>query len=356
MIFAGSSLGSQAWIARGSRSAGVTMRDFESVHAPVLKDEVVAAFSQVLDRDATGWIVDGTLGAGGHSALLLEHFPSIQLLGIDQDPQILAIAHERLDRFHDRVQLHHARASELGRLLRKQRFEKPLGMLFDVGVSSLQIDRPERGFSFAADGPLDMRMDPTRERTAADIINEWDEVDLADLFYYEGDERRARDVARAIVASRRRAAFQRTGALADLVARVVGGGGRIHPATRVFQALRRAVNEEGEELQAALETAHMWLANGGVLCAISFHSGEDRVVKRFLQDGASAGDWQLLTKKPIGPSHTERRSNARARSAKLRAAVRVRSEEQAHFLGEVDATEFTRSERPEARGEQGGDA
>ena len=175
-----------------------------------------------------------------------------------------------------------------------------------------------------------MRMDPERRRTAADIVNRWDEADLADLIFYEGDEKRARRIARAICEERRRAPFTRTLLLADLIARVAGGGGgggsrgraRIHPATRTFQALRRAVNEEGEELIAALEGATEWLAPGGVLIAISFHSGEDRVVKHFLRDGAREGLWELQSRKPLVADEAELAANPRSRSAKLRAAVR----------------------------------
>lgn len=297
------------------------------VHVPVLPEACVAAFESVAREG--GWIVDATLGAGGHSRLLLEAFPELRLLGTDQDPEILAIAQENLAPFGERVQLECCRLSELARVIRKLRIGRPVGLLMDIGASSLQLDRAERGFSFLQDGPLDMRMDPTRDRTAADIVNDWDESDLADLFYYEGGETRARRIARAIVESRRRVPFQRTGALADLVARALGSpGGRLHPATRVFQALRRAVNEEGEELRAGLGTAEHWLADGGVLAVISFHSGEDGEVKRFLAEGARGGRWRVLTKKPVQPSHEEVRSNSRSRSARLRVAVRTRGVEE----------------------------
>ena len=166
-------------------------------------------------------------------------------------------------------------------------------MLFDLGVSSLQLDRKERGFSFQSDGPLDMRMDPSRDRTAADIVNGWDEGDLADLFYYEGGETRARARSRGPLAEgRRRAPYLRTGALAEAIASALGPVARaskIHPATRVFQALRRAVNEEGEELIAGLAAAERLLAPGGTLVVVGFHSGEDREVKRFFAEGSREG-------------------------------------------------------------------
>jgi 16S rRNA (cytosine1402-N4)-methyltransferase len=298
----------------------------EPRHVPVLADEVAGAFRELPSRCASGWIVDGTVGLGGHSALLLEHLPGVHVLGIDQDPAAVEHAHVRLAAHARRARVRQARISELSRVIRKERIEPIVGMLFDVGVSSLQLDRSERGFSFQSDGPLDMRMDPARDRTAADIVNHWDESDLADLFYYEGGETRARAVARAIVEGRRHAPFLRTLALADTIARAMGRGGRdskIHPATRTFQALRRAVNEESDELLAALAAAERWIAPGGRLAVITFHSGEDREVKRFLAQGAREGRWSLLTKKPIEAGALERRANPRSRSAKLRIAERT---------------------------------
>lgn len=314
---------------RGAFRRRLAMSDHDQpVHVPVLAEEVVALLGGSGDlEEPHGWIVDATLGAGGHSATLLERFPGVRVLGTDQDPQILDVARERLEPFQDRVQLHRARISELSRLLRKLRLPRPIGVLMDLGVSSLQLDRAERGFSFQTDGPLDMRMDPTRERTAAEVVNAWDEGDLADLFHHEGGENpgAARRIAAEIVASRRRAPFRRTAALAELVERVSGRrGGKIHPATKVFQALRRAVNEEDEELHAGLAAAEWWLADGGVLAVISFHSGEDAVVKRFLREGEKGDRWSVLTRKPLQAAGGEVRTNPRARSARLRGAARTR--------------------------------
>jgi len=311
-----------------STGVKVKSREPRRVHTPVLVEEVIAAFAA--DRDPAtleGWIVDGTLGAGGHARAILEAFPNVRLFGVDQDPEILEVARETLAPFEDRVHLQRARISQLFCKLKRARIEGVIGMLFDLGASSLQFDRPERGFSFAADGPLDMRMDPDRRRTAAEIINDWDESDLADLFYYEGGEHRSRRIARAIVQARRRTPFKRTAALAELIASVCGPGrgGKIHPATRTFQALRRAVNEEGDELNRGLKIADRILDDHGRLVVITFHSGEDGVVKRFLSERAREGTWQLVTKKPLGPGATERRSNPRARSALLRCAERTRS-------------------------------
>lgn len=302
------------------------------VHVPVLAEEVARLLGGRRSSDSvSGLLVDVTLGAGGHSALLLGRFPCLRLLGLDQDPEILSIARGRLEPFHDRVRIEHARMSELTGIL-GELDERPAALIMDLGASSLQLDRPERGFSFVWDGPLDMRMDPRRERTAADIVNTWDEQDLADLFFHEGGERGARKVARAIVEARRRAPFRRTRGLSETVAMALGrplrgraDGPRkasIHPATKVFQALRRAVNEEADELLAGLEAAREHLAPGGLLLAISFHSGEDGVVKRFLADGARDGDWVLETRRPIEAGPEEVRRNPRSRSAKLRVARR----------------------------------
>ncbi|MCE9593910.1 MAG: 16S rRNA (cytosine(1402)-N(4))-methyltransferase RsmH [Planctomycetes bacterium] len=300
--------------------------DQARVHVSVLADEVVSAFGSS-DAPRDGWIVDGTLGVGGHAARILDACPTLRVLGVDQDPEILPFAQDNLARFGSRARVRRGRVSMLDALLDEEGIERVVGWLLDLGASSLQFDRRERGFSFAGDGPLDMRMDPDRERTAADIVNTWDENDLADLFFHEGGETRSRKVAQAIVELRRRAPFRRTLALADVVARALGrgGSGDVHPATRVFQALRRAVNEEGDELVRGLESAERWLVDGGRLVVISFHSGEDGVVKRFLSRGEKDGSFQPLTKKPVRPGAFEARSNPRSRSASLRAAARTRS-------------------------------
>jgi len=302
------------------------------VHVPVLRAEVVGVLGGRAPAALEGWLVDGTLGAGGHAEALLEACPRARLIGVDQDPEILVHARSRLARFGARVRVRHARLSTLERVLHEEGVSRVVGAIYDLGASSLQLDHEGRGFSFAVDAPLDMRMDPDRSRTAADIVNRWDEEDLADLFLYEGGEPRARKVARAIVEGRRRSPFLRTLALSDLVERTLGRGGsrgHLHPATRVFQALRRAVNEEGDELRAGLALAEAWLVDGGRLAVISFHSGEDGAVKRFLAEGVRAGRWELLARKPVRPHEEEVRRNRRARSAVLRAAVRTRRGPQA---------------------------
>ncbi len=324
-------------IARSERADGevpVERRAWESeglergsarAHVPVLLGEVLEAFAALAARRG-GWIVDGTLGAGGHARALLEAFPALRVLGIDQDPDALAEAERTLSDLRARAVLRRGRMSQMAELCAQERVGEVVGVLFDLGASSMQFDRPERGFSLHADGPLDMRMDPERRRTAADIVNRWDEEDLADLFFHEGGERRSRRIASAIVEARGRAPFLRTGALAELVARAAGGhGGRIHPATKVFQSLRRAVNEEGDELLRGLACAEALLANGGRLVVLTFHSGEDGMVKRFLAHGARAGRWSVAGRGPRGPGADERRSNRRARSARLRCGLRLRA-------------------------------
>jgi len=324
----GSSPGQRATRPSGAPEDSWMVDRPEPVHVPVLAREITELLGGPRPDALEGWIVDATVGAGGHTQRLLEAFPGVSVLGLDQDPEILEVAARNLASFGDRVRLERVRMSELARHLRKLGLPAPIGWLCDIGASSLQLDRPERGFSFMADGPLDMRMDPSRERTAADIVNHWDETDLADLIYHEGGETRSRQIARAICQDRRRAPFRRTGALAHCIARALGsrGSGRLHPATLAFQALRRAVNEEAEELAAGLEAAELTLADGGVLCVISFHSGEDGHAKRFFKAGAGEGRWQVLTKKPMRPSRDEEQANARARSARLRAARRTRGQ------------------------------
>ncbi|MDF1800795.1 MAG: 16S rRNA (cytosine(1402)-N(4))-methyltransferase RsmH [Planctomycetota bacterium] len=293
-------------------------------HIPVLLEATRRTLADVLG--ATGaWLLDGTLGAAGHSSVLLGDFPGLRVWGTDQDDQMLAVAQEALASFGDRAVTTRARISELGELFAAGDvpFEgAPAAMLFDVGVASPHLDQPERGFSFQADAPLDMRMDLRREVTAADIVNTWPADDLADLLFTEGDERRSRQVAAAIVEARRRSPIQRTGLLADLVEGVVGGG-RIHGATRTFQALRREVNREDAELRAALELGERQLAPGGLLAVIGFHPGENRVVKRWAREAESRGAFERVHKKPIVADAAERRENPRARSAELRVLRRL---------------------------------
>jgi 16S rRNA (cytosine1402-N4)-methyltransferase len=257
-----------------------------------------------------GTVMDLTLGAGGHAEALLDSGVGL-LVGVDRDPEAIEIANARLARFGDRVRAVRTRFSSMPAENRVD------GVLLDLGVSSLQLDRPERGFSYRSPGPLDMRMGPEGD-TAMDLVNSASEEELARILFEYGEERRSRRVAAAIVRARSRAPIQTTDELARVVAGALGARrGGPHPARRTFQALRIAVNRELEELSATLPRAAELLAPGGRLVAISYHSLEDRIVKRFLLD---RDDLEILTKKPLVPSARERERNPRARSAKLRAA------------------------------------
>jgi len=300
-------------------------------HTPVLLSEVIAG----LAPRSGGRYVDGTLGGGGHALpILAASSPEGRLLGIDADPSALAAAGRRLAIYGERATLVHGNFRDLGRLVREHDFAPIDGLLLDLGVSSHQLDTPERGFSFANDAPLDMRLDPSGGATAADVVNETPESELADLIYRYGEEHGSRRVARFIAEARRKRPIATTGELADLVARALGGRhGKIHPATRTFQALRIAVNRELESLELALPQAVELLAPGGRIAVISFHSLEDRTVKLFFRaesgyGGVGDARLQIITKKPIEASDEEARTNPRSRSAKLRIAERVvRSQE-----------------------------
>ncbi|WP_419192258.1 16S rRNA (cytosine(1402)-N(4))-methyltransferase RsmH [Engelhardtia mirabilis] len=299
------------------------MAERQPVHSPVLVAPILAACERVLGTDPRGWFADATVGAGGHLTAALERFEGLCGVGFDWDPDSLAEARANLEPFGDRVRLARSAFAELESGLAATEVERPLAVLADLGVCSLHFDRPERGFSALKDGPLDMRMSPDVELTAAEIVNSWSEERLADLFFIEGGERRSRRAAAAVVEARRRVPFQRTMALAETVERALGPGGKVHAATRVFQALRRAVNDEGGQLEHGLAAAERALAPGGLLAIISFHSGEDGVVKRFLAAAAKAGRFESDGNKPVGPERSEALANPRSRSARLRTARRT---------------------------------
>ncbi len=283
-------------------------------HLPVLPTQVLEG----LQIKAGGRYLDATVGGGGHSELILQAAPDIQLVALDQDLQALAAAKEHLSAFAGQVTFHHSNFA------RYTPEDLPLdgkfdGILADIGVSSTQLDQAQRGFSFRQEAPLDMRMDETQALTAEEIVNHWDEKTIADTIYEYGEERLSRRIARKIIENR---PFSTTTELAY----AIGGAfppkarhGRIHPATRSFQALRIAVNKELDVLTQFLEKAPDWLAPGGRLAIISFHSLEDRIVKY-----AYRGDerLQIITKKPLVASPEEVRENKRSRSAKLRVAER----------------------------------
>jgi 16S rRNA (cytosine1402-N4)-methyltransferase len=278
----------------------------EPGHEPVMVDEVLRFLGGAVI------VIDATLGAGGHAEALLASGVE-RVIGLDRDPEAIELATRRLAGFGERFTAVRTRFSELPAESRVD------GVLYDLGVSSMQLDRPERGFSYRAAGPLDMRMGPEGER-GMDLVNGASEEELARIVFEYGDERRSRRVASAIVRARSRAPIHTTDELARVVASALGSRrGGPHPARRTFQALRIAVNRELEELSASLPRAVEALAPGGRVVAISYHSLEDRIVKRSLNERE---DLEVLTKKPLRPSVAEAARNPRARSARLRAAER----------------------------------
>lgn len=303
------------------------------LHVPVLLAEVLTA----LAPKAGGHYLDGTFGAGGYARAILEAAPDATLLALDRDPTAIAGGADLVAAMAGRLTLSQARFGELAEEAERVGMAPLDGVVLDIGVSSMQIDQAERGFSFRFDGPLDMRMSSTGQ-SAADLVNEAEEGLLANIFYHYGEERRSRAVARAVVEARRKAPLTTTKQLADLVASIVWAEpGGPHAATRVFQALRIAVNDELGELVSALHAAEAVLAPGGRLVVVTFHSLEDRIVKQFLTERsgrAPAGSrhapvvdvarptFSLVSRGPVAASEAEMRINSRARSAKLRAAER----------------------------------
>jgi 16S rRNA (cytosine1402-N4)-methyltransferase len=304
------------------------------MHIPVLLQEVVEA----LQPRSGGIYIDGTVGAGGHAAALLTaSAPDGRLFGFDQDLTALELTRQRLAEFGDRVHLIHSNFSDLAEMARLNQIPPAAGILLDLGVSSMQLDQPERGFSFQAEGPLDMRMNQGSGPTAADLVNRLPEAELANLIFKYGEEPASRRIARAIVKAR---PIEGTVVLAEIVARAIPGKKqgwrgkpRIHPATRTFQALRVAVNQELEILEQVLPQALALLKPKGRLAVISFNSLEDRIVKQYFKQEAQdcicppeqpvcicnhKAIINIVTKKPITPGTVEIEANPRARSAKLR--------------------------------------
>jgi len=305
-------------------------------HVPVLLKEAI----DLLAVRRGGTYIDATVGLGGHSYEIARRLGAPgHLIGLDKDPAALGIARQRLEpgqaRFGPagagsspragekdwpKITLLHASFAEIGDRLGSALAD---GLLADLGVSSLQFDDPLRGFSFQAEGPLDMRMNPQAELTAEQVVNHLDERRLADVIYEFGEERRSRRIARAIVRSRPISTTAQLAAVISAAARPMNTGfARIHPATRTFQALRIFVNRELDDLRVLLNCAPQVLAPGGRLVIISFHSLEDRMVKDALREGSKRGDYRVLTRKPVTPGEEEIDRNPRSRSAKLRAAER----------------------------------
>jgi len=309
-------------------------------HVPVLLARTLELLSPAVDRPGAV-VVDATLGMGGHSAALLEQFGALRLIGLDRDPQALAIAGERLAPYADRTTLVHAVYDELTEVLERAGVRRVQGVLFDLGVSSVQLDEASRGFAYAQDAPLDMRMDQSRGITAAEVVNTYEPARLARVLRDYGEERFARRIADAVARERAREPFTGTARLAELVRSAIPAATRRtggHPAKRTFQALRIEVNGELAALERALPAAVDALALGGRIVVLSYHSLEDRMVKRALVAGATSAAPQglpvvlpehepvlrLLTRGAEEPDPAEVAVNPRAASARLRAAERVR--------------------------------
>lgn len=297
------------------------MESDEKTHIPVLPEPIADHFADALP----GPLVDCTLGLGGHTALLLERNPELEVIGLDVDEASLEAARARLQRFEGRVRYIRANFAELREALAEAGVVRAGGILADLGLCSAQIEDAERGFSFDRDGPLDMRLDRRLKTTAADLVNTLGEGELSDLLYLQSQEQHSRKIARRICQARRQGRLNSTVAFARLVAAAMGENpdshrSRIHPATRTFMALRMAVNHETDALTRLLDEAPRCLAQNGRIAVISFHSAEDRLVKQRFRDLARDGVFRLLTKKPIVAEEEERMINPRSRSAKLRIA------------------------------------
>jgi 16S rRNA (cytosine1402-N4)-methyltransferase len=317
----------------------------KSPHIPVLLAAVLDELN--VRAHPAGRYVDGTVGAGGHAAALLDAAPDAHLLGLDRDPAALALAQERLAPFGARATIRHASYDQIDQIVPAWLATDTGadqggvdGILLDLGLSSMQVDDPARGFAFRHDGPLDMRFDPAAGGlTAAEIVNAWDAEALADIFYRYGEERHSRRIARTIIAARASRPIDSTRQLAEIVASAYRGPReRIHPATRTFQALRIAVNDELGAVERVVPRAIDLLKPGGRLAVISFHSLEDRIVKQAFKFAASdcicpprqpvctcdhVASVRLVTRKPIRPDADEVRANRRSRSARLRVAERI---------------------------------
>ncbi len=288
------------------------------LHKPVLLAETI----QLLNVQPRGIYVDATLGSGGHTREILNRLgPEGRVVGIDRDQEAL----ERVERdLRDpRLLTLHTSFSRMAKALREKGIKEVDGVIMDLGVSMEQLKDPERGFSFHSDARLDMRMDKTQRLTAEEIVNRWSQQKIERIIREYGEERYARPIAKAIIAERKKGPIYSCRQLAEVVQRIKRKRTKIHPATKTFQALRIAVNNELEELQKGLENSLEMLKKGGRLCVISYHSLEDRIVKRFFVDTEKKGLMKRLTKKPLLPTKEEIRDNPSARSAKLRGGERI---------------------------------
>ncbi|MCC3270575.1 16S rRNA (cytosine(1402)-N(4))-methyltransferase RsmH [Arthrobacter gengyunqii] len=320
-------------------------RPTEERHVPVLRDRCINLLAPAIERavedHGSAVVVDATLGMGGHTEAMLERFPQLHVIGIDRDQQALALAGERLAPFSDRTDLVHAVYDEIADVVRDLGFDGIDGALFDLGVSSLQLDERDRGFAYSYDAPLDMRMDTSRGRTAADIVNSYGEADLVSIIRKWGEEKFAGRIASAIVSTRAVKPFTTTGELVDAIRTVVPAGASRtggHPAKRTFQALRIEVNEELDVLERAIPASLSVLNLGGRVVVMSYHSLEDKIVKGVFAAGSRSSapkgfpveleqhkaQLKRLTKGTEVPTEEEIAENPRAASAKLRAVERIR--------------------------------
>ena len=315
-----------------SNEEAQAMEDF-TYHRPVLVSEAI----ELLALRPGSLILDGTCGGGGHAEAILR--AGADVLALDQDPDALEFAAAYLANFGTRVTLRRANFREAGRVLDELGIAQIGGAILDLGVSSRQLENADRGFSLMRNGPLDMRMDPRRDLTAAEVVNSYAEEELTRIFRELGEEPAARRIASQIVKLRKEAPFRETLALAKAVEKIVGRHGRRHPATQIFQALRMEVNDELGALEEGLPALTSRLKTGGRIAVITFHSLEDRIVKYFFRDRSrewlDRPEWpeprrnpafalQVITPKPIEPDAVEQRANPRSRSAKLRVAERIR--------------------------------
>jgi 16S rRNA (cytosine1402-N4)-methyltransferase len=315
-------------------------KQINQLHAPVMLERCIEVLGVAISGKPA-ILVDGTLGLGGHSEAFLERFPQLTLIGIDRDTNALALAGERLARFGDRVHLVHAVYEEIADVIEDLGYDAVDAILLDLGVSSMQLDQADRGFAYSYDAPLDMRMDTSRGITAAEVVNTYEEKDLARIFKEYGEERYAKPVARAIVAARQTAKFESSAALTALIAKVIPfipGKSTGHPAKRVFQALRIEVNGELEVLTRTMPAAIDSLAVGGRILVLAYHSLEDRIVKQALAAASTSSApidlpielpehapiLKLVVKGAELASEAEIQENPRSASVRLRAAERIR--------------------------------
>jgi 16S rRNA (cytosine1402-N4)-methyltransferase len=315
-------------------------KKISELHAPVTLERTIELLAPALEAEGAVF-VDGTLGLGGHSEAFLERFPNLTLVGIDRDTNALALAGERLARFSNRIHLVHAVYEEIEDVLDELDIDEVHGILLDLGVSSMQLDEADRGFAYSYEAPLDMRMDATQGKTAADIVNSYSEQDLARIFKEFGEERYAKGVAKAIVEARKTTPFSTSTQLAGLISKVIPfipGKSSGHPAKRVFQALRIEVNGELEVLERTMPASIRSLAVGGRIVVLSYHSLEDRIVKQALVAAANSSAplelpfelpehapvLRLLVKGAEAATAEEIAVNPRAASVRLRAAEKIR--------------------------------